>query len=67
MTLTEKQKEVFEILKRGDSLNLYPSYQQMAEELDITTPAIKQRVDGLIRKGYVEMTGARKYKIIKEE
>lgn len=65
--LTEKQKETLKILSEYIDKHGYPpSYQEMADILKIRYTSLCDRMDGLLKKGYIERNGnARTVRILR--
>lgn len=58
MNITEKEKEVLDLIKNGIST---PSIGEMADHFEVTPQAIYKRLNNLERKGVIERTGRRSY------
>lgn len=59
--LTEKQRVVYNILKRFNEIEGYiPSTRALAKELGVTQPAIQVHLKSLEQRGWIKRAGGQK-------
>jgi DNA-binding Lrp family transcriptional regulator len=59
--LTEKQREIYNILKKYSEIEGYiPSSREMAKQLGVSQPAIQLRLKSLEDRGWIKRAGGQK-------
>jgi SOS-response transcriptional repressor LexA len=66
MVLTQKQKRILDFIRRHlESHELSPTYQEIADELDVSKITVFEHIQALIKKGFLENKGKHKCRALR--